>query len=539
VNREQRRADSKRRGQATPSAAAHPLLGAAVQHHQAGRLEEAEQLYRRLLRTAPRDPDALHLLGAISCQRGHPDAAAKLIRQAIAINPSEASYHSNLGVALKELGLPEDAVDCFRRAIALNPDQPDAHNSLGNALAGLGRVEEALESYRKAIILRPDYPEAHFNLGITLKEQERIDEAIACYQRAIVSRPNYQEAHYNLGNAFRDQRRLTEAIAAYRRGIALRPDFPDAHHNVALALLADGAFTEGWAEYEWRWRTSQLLDARRDFARPRWTGDPAAGRTLLIHAEQGFGDTLQFCRYATMAAARGMRVIMEVQPGLVRLLRDLPGAETVLPRGEQLPDFDLHCPMLSLPLAFRTTAETIPNAAPYLRAEAAAAERWRTRLAMTHDRRPRVGVAWAGKPTNLADHKRSIAPERLAPLFEAPAVQFVSLQKDGPPPDGLPLTDFMPEMEDFADTAALIANLDLVISVDTAVAHLAAALGKPVWLLDRFDACWRWLAGRVDSPWYQSLLIYRQPRPGDWNTVVADVVRDLHSRQWVPRETAG
>lgn len=531
MNRKQRRAETKLRQPVRQPAAtlAREHLASAVHQHQAGRLTEAEQLYRNVLACDANNADALHLLGVVTHQQGRPDLAIDLIRRAIAINPAEASFHANLGVAFKELGRRDDAIACYRNAIRLRPQQPEAHNSLGNALAEAAQLDEAVASYRTALSLRPDYAEAHFNLGITMKEQGRAEEAVACYRKAIAIRPDYCEAHYNLGNALRDLRQLVAATESYRRAINLRPDFADAHHNRALALLAQGDLPAGWAEYEWRWLTSQLHQARRSFTQPQWRGEPADGQTLLIHAEQGFGDTIQFCRYVPLAAERGLRVILEVQEPLVRLLQHVPGADRVLCRGADLPAFDWHCPMLSLPSALHTTLSTIPAVPAWLAADPARTEAWRTGLASVPGTGPQVGVAWAGKPSNLADGRRSIAPDRLAPLFRVPGVRFVSLQHAGPKPADLWLIDFMDEMTDFADTAALIANLDLVISVDTAVAHLAASLGKPVWLLDRFDACWRWLDGRCDSPWYPSLRLYRQERPGDWESVLADVMRDLCS----------
>lgn len=505
------------------------LLTAAVQNHQAGRLDEAERLYRQVLAIDSENADGLHLFGVIAHQKGRSDLAIDMIRRAIATNAAESSYHCNLGVALKELGRIEEAVACYRSAIRLRPDYPEAHNCLGNALGAQGHLDEAITSYRRALDLRPNYPEAQYNLGITLKEQGRLDAAIASYRDAIGLRPDYQEAHYNLGNALRDLRRLEEAVAAYRKAIDLSPDFPDAHHNLALALLALGRLAEGWAEYEWRWGTADMLGARRGFAQPQWRGEAASGRTLLIHAEQGFGDTLQFCRFAALAAARGPRVILEVQPPLVRLLHGMTGGCSVVGRGDALPAFDLHCPMLSLPLALGTTLTSIPGISPYLRADANLVANFHKRLAEMVGRSPRIGVAWAGKASNTADSRRSLPPERLAPLFEIPGLRFFSLQKNGSmASEDMPLRDLMGEMDDFADTGALIANLDLVISVDTSVAHLAAALGRPVWLMDRFDACWRWLADRRDSPWYPTLRIYRQPRPGDWDAVLAEIARDLH-----------
>jgi tetratricopeptide (TPR) repeat protein len=530
MNRNQRRTVAKQRRTVTSpvSPVVRRHLATGVQLHRSDRLDEAAQLYRNVLARDSRNSDALHLLGVIAQKKGLPDEAIELIRRAIAINPAEASFHANLGVALKEVGRLDEAIVSYRTAIDLQPDQPEAHNGLGNALSARGQSDAAIVSYRTAIGLRPNYPEAHFNLGITFKELGRPEDAVSCYRKAIALRPDYQEAHYNLGNAFRDRRQLDAAIASYRRAIELRPGFPDAHHNLALALLARGDLPAGWTEYEWRWSTPQLIHARRDFAQPQWRGEPAVGQTLLIHAEQGFGDTIQFCRFAPLAAARGLRVVLEVQEPLCRLLRGVQGVAQVLRRGDKLPAFDLHCPMLSLPLALGTTLTTIPGALSYLDADAAQSGEWRRRLSLLSNDGPRVGLAWAGRPTNLADRRRSFPRERLAPLFALRGLQFFSLQHGGPkPPEEFPLSDFMGEMADFADTASLIANLDLVISVDTAVAHLAAALGKPVWLMDRFDACWRWLADRRDSPWYPSLRLYRQPRPGDWDSVLADVTRDL------------
>jgi hypothetical protein len=281
-----------------------------------------------------------------------------------------------------------------------------------------------------------------------------------------------------------------------------------------------------------------MAGSQRTFKQAQWTGEPARGQTLLIYAEQGFGDSLQFCRYATLAAKRGLRVILEVQAPLVRLLRTLPGVDQVMALGEPLPDFDVHCPMMSLPLAFATTVETIPGSAAYLRADPMQVAVWQTRLDGMPQRGPRIGLVWAGSAMLTADRRRSINPEKLAPLFRLSGFHFFSVQKSGQAaPSDFPLTDYMDEMDDFADTAALIANLDLVISVDTAVAHLAAALGKPVWLLDRFDHDWRWLTGRRDSPWYPTLRLYRQPQRGDWDAVLAEVLHDLDALPRGPRQT--
>jgi Flp pilus assembly protein TadD len=481
--------------QGTPQAV-QAMFADALQHHQSGRLGEAEQLYRRILRLDCRHADSLQLLGVIALQIGRHQLAVDMISKAITLNAEVASYHSNLGNALRHLKRPDEAATCFRTAIRL----------------------------------KPDYPEAHNNLGSTLQAQGLLQEAVACYRTTIQLQPDLAEGHKNLGKALVQLGRLDEAAASFRHAMHLRPDDPDAHYLLSTALLAFGEMQEGWEQYEWRWKTQQGSKSYRDFKEPQWRGEAADGRTLLIHAEQGFGDSLQFCRYAPLAAARGLRVIMTVPKPLARLLRGLPGVDLVLGSSDELPPFDLHCPMLSLPLAMGTTLTTIPGAVSYLHADEVQVAVWRQRLAGMANQGPRIGLVWAGNPCAAAamDRRRSLAPQRLAPLFDLPDVHFFSLQKDGPaPPENFPLTNVMDEMTDFADTAALLVNLDLVISVDTAVAHLAAALGKPVWLLDRFDHCWRWLSGRRDSPWYPTLQVIRQPHPGDWESVLAQVTRDL------------
>jgi hypothetical protein len=376
--------------------------------------------------------------------------------------------------------------------------------------------------------MRPEFADAHENLAHALADRGSLAAAAAAFRTALALRPDCARTHDDLAAVLLEQGLRAEAVTGFRTAIALQPDLANAHHNLAMALLGGGDLAEGFGEYEWRWNTAQLAGGRRDFPQPQWRGEAGAGRTLLIHAEQGFGDTIQFCRYARHAQAAGWRVVMEVQPPLVRLLRSLAGVDQVVPRGAALPDFAAQCPMLSLPLAARTELATIPAAAAYLHAEAGQVAAWQARLADRGRRERRVGLAWAGSAALGTDRRRSLPPDRLAPLLRQPGWQFFSLQQGGTwPQAGDRVTDWMAEMDDFADTAALVANLDLVISVDTAVAHLAAALGRPVWLLNRFDADWRWLDGRRDSPWYPALRIYPQPTPGDWDAVVADVARDL------------
>ena len=514
---------------------------AALRHASLGQLTEAAACYGTIITLAPDIPEAHNNLGHVLEKQGHLPEAAASLRTAIGLKPGFPQAHYNLANVLEKQGHLDAAVSHYRTVIALQPDQPEAHNNLGYALGRLRSLDEAVVCLRWAIALNPRYAGAYNNLGYTLGELGRPAEAAECYRTAIAIDPAFHEAHNNLGLVLNEQGRTDEAVGCYRRALAIKPDFPEAHFHLGMALLARGEMAEGWAQYEWRWATADGIEEARHFAQPQWRGEDAAGRTVLIHAEQGFGDTLQFCRFASLVAERGLRIVMEVQPPLLRLLRGLPGVHRIVARGEELPDFDLHCPMLSLPPALNVTLATLPSAACYLQADQAQAAAWRMRLDQMKDARPRVGLVWAGAlraspALEAIDRRRSLPPERLAPLLELSGVHFTSLQKQGPDaPVCFPMTDFMPEMNDFADTAALIANLDLVISVDTAVAHMAAALGKPVWLLDRFDPCWRWLTGRTDSPWYPSLRIYRQRDPGDWDAVITEVARDLHSLGTNPR----
>ncbi len=519
---------------------AHNNLGNALKA--LDRLDEAVACYRKAIELRPDYAEAHFNCGNLHWQQHAVDEAAACFRAALDIRPDFAEALDGLGNALRSQGNLDEAVVCLRRAIELKPDYAQAHNNLGIALQGQGLLDAAIDRFRCAIAQHPDMPMAHNNLGTALQEQDRLEEAAAAYRNAIVHQPNFADPHSNLGLALQKLGQWDAAIASYRRAIEINPDLAEAHNNLSMALLARGDLAEGWEENEWRWQTGHMAKHRRDFAQPQWRGEPAEGQTLLIHAEQGLGDNLQFCRYAPLAAERGLRVIVEAPRPLVRLLRSLSGVTQVVPQGEALPEFDLHCPMVSLALAFGTTRETIPNAIPYLQPDAAQVAAWRTRLAALENQGVRVGLVWAGNPRThirsgaAVDRVRSMAPEHLAPLFALPGLHFFSLQKGGAPaPTDFPLTDFMAEMDDFADTAALIANLDLVISVDTSVAHLAGSLGKPVWLMDRFDPDWRWLLEPRTTPWYPTLRIYRQPHPGDWEAVVESIRADL--RHYVANAT--
>jgi Flp pilus assembly protein TadD len=432
-------------------------------------------------------------------------------------------------------GLLAEAEATYRAILREVPDDAEALSNLGAVFNSAKQHEQAEAVCRAALKARPGYWAALANLGVALHRQQRYEEAVAAYLDSLHANAANANACTNLGVALNEQWRMAESLRVHNAALRLAPDDVEVRNNRALALLIAGDFQRGFAELEWRWRSLSMRP--HGIPGPQWQGDPPAGKTILVHDEGGFGDTLQFVRYVPMLCALGARVILQVQPPLLRLIRrSMPGAE-VMPRGAPLPAFDLHCPMLSLPHCFRTTLQTVPAEVPYLHPDPAAADRWGDRLAeVTGGQDFCVGLVWAGAsrpdmPDAFAmNQRRSLALSRFAPLANVRHTRFVSLQLDAepvPPPPGMAMLDPMSEMTDFDDTAALVANLDLVIAADTAVAHLAGALGRPVWVLSRYDACWRWLAGRTDSPWYPGLRLYRQPKPGDWETVIAAVRADL------------
>ncbi len=464
---------------------------------------------------------------------GRLDDAVEGYDRAIALRGDYAEAYRHRATILAELGRSAAALASCDRAIALRPDDAEAHCLRGNVLAELQRPEAALASYDRAIALQPEHADAYCNRGVVLARLQRPTDALASHDRAIALNPQHAEAYCNRGVVLTGLQRHAEALENYDRVIALRPDDAEAYWNRSHCLLALGQFDAGWRLFEWRKRLGRS-SGHGAFPQPVWLGqDGLAGKTLFIHWEQGFGDTLQFCRYAALATARGARVVVSVQDPLRRVIATL-GPDIEVIGGCAAPgEFDWHCPMMSLPLAFGTTLETIPRVTPYLAADAAAVAAWRGRVAGLCGLR--VGVCWAGnaRPDQPAAHaidrRRSIGLARLAPLAEVAGVHLVSLQKGDAAGEaagaqaGLALHDWTDALLDFADTAALIEALDLVITVDTAVAHLAGALGKRVWVLNRFDACWRWLLGRDDSPWYPTARLFRQPSPGDWDGVIAAV----------------
>jgi tetratricopeptide (TPR) repeat protein len=471
------------------------------------------------------------------------DALADYDR-AIALMPQCAEAHYNRGVILAELKRHEEALASYDRATGIKTDYADAYCNRGNALTELRRVDEALASYDRAIALKADYAEAHCNRGNVLRELERLDAALASYDRAIAIKPAYTEAYCNRGNLLRDLKQIDSALDSFDRAIAITPGYAHAYFSRSFVHLLSGALEPGWSDFEWRWKMSEsaAFHRRRNFPQPRWLGQvPIDGKSILLFREQGLGDVLQFCRYTTMVAELGARVILEVPPALASLLTSLNGVAQLVVEGQALPEFDYYCPLMSLPLAFKTTLSAVPSAVPYLKSSADRLQFWKDKLG--ERTKPRIGLVWSGgfRPNQpelwSVNNRRNIPLAKLAALNH-PGLEFYSLQKGEPAEselaeltanlwDGPELRNFSSLLHDFADTAALIEQLDLVISVDTSTAHLAGALGKPVWILNRYDTCWRWLLNRTDSPWYPTVRLYRQEHPGDWDGVIQRVVADV------------
>jgi hypothetical protein len=371
--------------------------------------------------------------------------------------------------------------------------------------------------------MNPAIAEAYNNLGTVCRDKGMFDAAAMYYQKALQMNPGFTEAYNNLGTVYRDNGQLEHAAENYRRAIDLNFDFAEAHWNLAFTLLLSGDFRNGWKEYEWRWKIQDHY--LHGITKPLWDGSDISGYTLLIHAEQGLGDTIQFIRYASMAANRGAKILFACQKEIAGLLRQVKGLDTVIPYGEAIPGFDLHCPILRLPLVFETTIKNIPATVPYITADYSLVTAWGDRIDKKNGTF-KIGLAWAGRPTHLNDRNRSVPLSLFSPLARLERVELYSLQKGEAAeqvknsPGGIRLFDFTGELHDFSDTAALIENLDLVISVDTAVAHLAGAMGKPVWILLHFAPDWRWMLNRDDSPWYPTMRLFRQPSHGDWISVI-------------------
>jgi tetratricopeptide (TPR) repeat protein len=608
-------------------------MASAIAHHQAGRLEQAEAIYREVLTIDPDCVDAWNLLGVMASQTGRFDHAVTLIGQALRLRPEHAEFHYNLAFALQGQGILHAAEAAYRRTLEMDPNHVRAFNGLGNLLQQQGKLEEAANCHRVAVSLSPVSPEVHFNLGNDLKAQEKWNEAIACYEQALRLNPTWGQVHSNLGDALqgrgdwsgavasyrralealpnsaqvhsnlgsaweklrewdratacyyravelapdlvearlnlgsalhhqgdldaadqhfrhvlrrdannphahnslglvlRDQGRMDEARRSFERAIELKPEYAEAHTNHAMLLLADGEFEQGWPEYQWRWKTKETFP--RYFAEPLWDGQRLEGKTILLHAEQGLGDTIQFIRYASLVKALGPTVIVESQAPLAPLLASCSGIDKIVAPGEQLPPFDTHAPLLSLPGILKTTLTTVPANCPYLCADANLVEQWRTKLKGLEGFR--IGINWRGRTGQGMFRRRDIPPACLSVLAQ-PNTTLVSLQKDATRQEldaihsqiVYPGDDVDQTHGPFMDTAAIMRNIDLVITSDTSTAHLAGALEIPTWIALPYVASWQWMRSRGNSPWYPTARLFRQRVPDDWNGVFEEIRGELN-----------
>ena len=501
------------------------VLELAVQHHNAGRFPQAKQIYQQILQSEPDQPVALHLLGVTAYQEQEHTLAVDLITKALAIQPDYADAHRNLGSVLRDLGRSDEAVASFHAALAIRPDYVDAHTNLGSVLRDLGRLDEAVASYHNALAIEPDHAGTHNNLGNALRALGRLDDAFASYHNALRVDPDHAGAHNNLGNAFRDLGQLDEAFASYQKALAIRPDHADAHKNLGHLQLLTGDFQSGWDNHAWRRRATPHALRPRQYEGPLWDGSGLEGKTLFVYPEQGYGDAIQFARYGPLVAERADRVVFGVLDPLFRLFASLGHGIDLLASGTPPPPFDCHTPLLELPRLLQTTLQTVPADVPYLTAAPALEEQWAARLGPREAFR--LGIVWAGNPNHFNDRNRTIEPALFRLVTTLPDISVYSLQvgREGEARRvfGNGVSDLAPQFTDFAETAAAIKNLDLVISVDTAVAHIAGALGRPVWILLPFMPDWRWLLERDDSPWYPSMRLFRQETRGDWQSVIERV----------------
>jgi Flp pilus assembly protein TadD len=473
------------------------LLQSAVEHHQAGRLGEAGRLYRDIL-TA---------------------------------NPSSLRGWSMLGVVATQLNQFEAAAQCFQHAVRLDPSSAELHYNLGTVLQILRKGDESAAAFWRAIELNPNHAKARSNLSAVLNEQGKFQQAIVLIQEALRLDPTLPEAYCNLGNVLQASGQWEAAKEAFGRAIELKPGFAAARSNRAMVLLASGDFERGWPEYEWRWKTGQMPE--RQFAQPRWDGSSLAGRTILLYTEQGFGDTLQFIRYASIVKAMGAKVVVECPSGLTRLLVRCPGVDVVVPEGAELPEFDVQAPLLSLPGVLKTTVESIPASIPYLHTDPQLVELWRDRLAGLKGFR--IGINWRGRPGQGAFRLRDVPLRYFAGLNDLP-VSLVSLQHGATAEEFeafgggsvfRPGDDVDRSQGAFMDTAAMMMNLDLVITSDTSLPHLAGGLGVPVCVALPRVAGWQWMRDRQDSPWYPTVRLFRQRMAGDWDGVFQEIRRAL------------
>jgi len=494
-----------------------------------GENEKARDLYQQVLELRPDNAMAHHGLGTAKELLLEWEEALHCFERAVALDPQSADFLCGLARALRKVKAPGGAAKAYQRALELDPKRHEIYCELGTVLADVGEFGAAVENLRRALLLEPGSAKAVTALGYLFYRQGHLDSALESYRCAVKLDPNLANAHLQLAIALAELGDWAEAMASYERARSAEPESAEVLYDLALAHLRRGQFALGWGEYESRWGAWPPPDGRK-LPQPLWKGEPLEGARILLYAEQGQGDTLQFVRYVPLVVARGGKVILEVQRRLHRLLAGTAGASQVISQGDPLPEVTWRCPLLSLPLAFATELSRIPAPIPYVHPDPGLASAWRQRLQRDA---VRIGLAWGGNAAHTSDYLRSVPLAKLLPLLRLEGVTFYSLQM-GPPtkqlkvlPPGTNLIDLAPEQKDFADTAAIVANLDLVISVDTAVAHLAAAMGKPVWILLAKLADWRWLLEREDSPWYPTVRLFRQSTPRIWQDPVDRIEREL------------
>ncbi len=542
------------------------LINSALNHHQTGELKKAQGLYEKILKQNPLHTDALHLLGCIFFQEGDLDAAEKYIQKAMSTNPDNPLYHNSLGLVYRGLNRHNEAADCYEKALALAPDlveahnnlgivyheqgkadsavscfqnalkcnnhSPEVHNNLGNALRDQGKLDEAISGYERALELNPEYVEACNNMGVAFHSKNNFDVAVSYYQKALRINPDNTNSHINMGITCQAMGKYSNALEFFQKALEIEPENPDAHFHYSFVLLLLEDFETGWKEYEWRQKKDDWQHVHAFYpSLRRWDGSSFKGKTLLVHAEQGLGDTLQFVRYLPMVKELGGKVIFETNKPLFNLFRNMEGIDELVPlssTGRSSLDYDYDIPLMSLPGLFKTTLENIPFGRSYIDATQEKTDYWKQRVSGTGFN---IGLVWAGKPA--AHDNRPCRLKHFLPLFEIPGIRLFGLQKGTASnqilelPQGLSFTNYGEEFEDFADTAGFLENLDMILTIDTSVAHLAGAMGKPVWTLVPYSPDWRWLLKKEDSPWYPTMRLFRQPKPGAWAPVIQKISDEL------------
>ncbi len=526
------------------------LLPRALELHKSGDLSQARSLYHQILSSDPNNPDALHLLGLLHSQLNQFDQAIPLLQKSVSIKPNYFEAHTNLGNALRSAGRLPESIASYHAALSLQPNASEANYNLASALLDAGDPQAAIPLLLRALEINPDLLDAHNNLANAYRETRQFDHALSHYQRALALNPDHPLTHNNLAALLEDLGRFDDALSHYTRSTELAPSFSTAQWNRACSLLLHGDYIEGFRAYESRWQRPNFPSPKRNFPQPQWNGNPLPQhQSLLIHTEQGLGDAIQFIRYLPLVAERAgasARILLESPPELLSLFQHSFPDVTHILRGSPLPAFDCHCPLLTLPLILQTTLETVPNQVPYLRPSPALVDEWRHRLRRAWDpacgrctedtpgaagTASRIGLIYSGRP--IPDPNRSVDPSFLAPFGQLSNTLFFSLQKPDPEfpnlkPLPFPVIDLSPHLTDFSQTAAAMLNLDAVVTIDSAPAHLAGALARPTFALIPFKPDWRWLLHRTDSPWYPTIKLFRQPKSTDWQTPIEHLVRSLH-----------